>query len=44
MTMAGDDDANLETRHKTFRAFLRLVGYSTAAIAVVLALMALFLT
>lgn len=42
--MAGDDDVNLQSHRKTFRAFLRLVGYSTGAIAVVLVLMALFLT
>lgn len=46
MAMAGKDDQNfdMEGHRKTFQGFTRLLTYSTAAIAVVLIFMALFLT
>jgi len=38
------DDKILEEHRKTWHGFVRLLGFSTAATALVLALMALFLT
>jgi hypothetical protein len=45
MAMAGknDDDFDMEAHKKTFQGFTRLLTWSTAVIAAVLALMALFL-
>lgn len=37
------DDTMLEEHRRTFSGFVRLLAYSTAAVVVVLALMALFL-
>ena len=39
-----DDDFDLQSRQATWNGFCRLLGYSLAAILVVLALMAVFLT
>ena len=45
MAMAGknDNDFDMNEHKKTFQGFVRLLTWSTAVIAVVLALMALFL-
>jgi len=42
--MATQDDQMLEDHKRTYQAFLRLLGYSTLLIVIVLIFMALFLT
>jgi len=39
-----DDDFDLQSHQATWQGFCKLMGYSLAAILVVLALMAIFLT
>lgn len=37
------DDSMLESHKRSYQAFMRLLGYSTAGVAVVLILLAIFL-
>lgn len=37
------DEPSLESRKQTYQAFMRLIGFSTAGVAIVLVLLAIFL-